>query len=240
MSNKILWEPIRKVKAHTQALERIEEQILNGTLRPGSKLPSERELAALLGVSRPSLREALRALGVMGIVESNPGSGEDAGSAICDRTGESLATLLRLSVALSNIGMAELVDVRVKLEQRAAYRAATRRTEVDIAEIQDTVDRMHQVYEDPVQLSALSAKFHLQVARASGNQLITDLVEALRSASRAGMEAVIDDPADWSQFSHALTMEHSDILTAIDVGDGETAAKLIGSHISRFYEDRVC
>ena len=240
MNDRIIWEPIRKVKAHVQALEQIEEQILNGTLRSGSKLPSERDLAAMLDVSRPSVREALRALGVLGIVDSNPGSGEDSGSVISNRTGESLAVLIQLSVALSNIGMAELVDVRVKLEQRAAYRAAARRTEVDIAEIWDTVERMHQAGEDPAQLSALSADFHLQVARASGNRLIIDLVEALRSASRAGMDEVVGDPVNWSQFSHALTMEHTDIFNAIEAGDGETAAKLIGSHISRFYEDRVC
>ena len=111
---------------------------------------------------------------------------------------------------------------------------------VEIQKLADIVEKMDEAGSDHERLNTLNAEFHIAVARMSGNKLTMDLVGILRSATRVEMETVVGDSPDWSQSAHMLTIEHGDILRALEHGDEETAAKLIGSHISRFYQDRAC
>src|SRR5699024_7347132 len=90
------WQPVRKLRTHEHVLGQIAERILDGRLSVGDRLPSERELVSALEVSRTSVREALRILESMGIVEANVGSGRDAGSMICGQPTEALSNMLRL------------------------------------------------------------------------------------------------------------------------------------------------
>ena len=79
MTSNDAWQPVRRLRTHEHVLAQIAERILDGRLQVGDRLPSERELVGALGVSRGSVREALRILESMGIVEANVGSGRDAG-----------------------------------------------------------------------------------------------------------------------------------------------------------------
>lgn len=233
------WEPVRRIRTHEQVLAQIEQKILDGTLRAGEKLPSERELMAVLGVSRTSVREALRALEAMGIIESRTGSGRDAGSVITGSSTSALTSLLRMHVALAQISLADLVDTRVQLERNAARTAASTRTPEDIERLTGLIEQMRHTDQEYHEFNALDAEFHIGIARMSGNALATNLMQALRGAVQNEMAAAFARLADWHTVADALAVEHEEILRAIDKGDGAAASELVAAHITRFYQDRI-
>ena len=239
MSSEAAWQPVRKVRTHEQVLAQIEQKILDGSLRAGEKLPSERDLVAALGVSRTSVREALRVLEAMGIIEANVGSGRDAGSIVTGQPTAALTSLLRLHLALSKISLADLVETRVQLERSAARDAALRRTPEDVTGLQEVVDAMRVDDLEYQQFNALDTEFHVRIAKVSGNALTATLMEALRGAVESEMTAVFQRLPDWRSVAAALVDEHAAILAAIDKGDSEGAADRVGSHISNFYNDQI-
>jgi GntR family transcriptional regulator, transcriptional repressor for pyruvate dehydrogenase complex len=232
------WQPVRRVRTHEQVLAQIERKILDGELRVGERLPSERELAEALGVSRASIREALRALEVMGIIESHIGSGPESGSFVSGRSNEALGNLLRLHMALSQISLADLVDIRSQLEQVNARRAAARRTEDDLRHMEALIHSMRAASLRYEEFNELDTEFHVTVARASKNALATDLMQALRDAVKHKMTAVFADLADWRAEAGKLIAEHEKIVHALRQHDPEAAAAAIGEHIEGFYRDQ--
>ncbi|HSZ38647.1 MAG TPA: FadR/GntR family transcriptional regulator [Trebonia sp.] len=233
------WQPVRKVRTHEQVLAQIERKILDGELRVGERLPSERELAEALGVSRASIREALRALEVMGIIESHIGSGPESGSFVSGRSNEALGNLLRLHMALAQISLADLVDIRCQLEQNNARRAAVRRTDEDLRHLESLIDSMRAPglrYED---FNELDTEFHVSVARASKNALASDLMQALRDAVKHKMTAAFASLPDWRAATDKLILEHDELLRLIRERDADGAASRIGDHIEGFYQHQV-
>src|SRR5471030_1450112 len=111
------WAPVSRVRTYELVLDRIETQIVSGALRAGERLPPERELASLLGVSRPAVREALRILEAEGAVRSHVGKGPDSGTTIDRVPSDALARLLRLHVALGSFPIKDVVETRVALER---------------------------------------------------------------------------------------------------------------------------
>jgi DNA-binding FadR family transcriptional regulator len=239
MSGEPAWEPVRRVRTHEQVLAQIEQKILDRTLRAGEKLPSERELVTALGVSRTSVREALRALEAMGIIEAATGSGRDAGSIVTGRSTPALTNLLRLHLALAQISLADLVETRVQLERNAARSAASTRTAEDIQRLSALLTDMRASGQEYQRFNALDTEFHISIARISGNALATDLMQALRGAVESEMAATFARLPDWRAVADALVTEHEGILRAIEKQDGDTAADLVAEHITRFYQDRL-
>ncbi|MEU6148332.1 FCD domain-containing protein [Streptomyces sp. NPDC047081] len=220
-------------------LAQIEQRILDGRLRAGEKLPSERDLVNALGVGRTSVREALRALEAMGIIEARTGSGPDAGSMITGRTTPALANLLRLHLALAQISLADLVETRVQLERSAARGAAAARTPEDIDRLAQLITAMKSPELEHQQFNALDTEFHVTVARISGNALTADLMQALRDAVESRMVAAFARLSDWRSVADAVVAEHEGILRAIEKSDPDAAADLVGEHIVRFYRDQI-
>ncbi|MGY4098813.1 FadR/GntR family transcriptional regulator [Nocardia sp. R16R-3T] len=239
MSTPAGWEPVRRVRTHEQVLDQIQQKIFDGTLRAGEKLPSERELVMMLGVSRTSVREALRALEVMGIIESRTGSGQSAGSIVTDKSTPALTNLLRLHLALANIKLADLVETRVQLERSAASAAAAVRTEEDIDRLSRLVESMRTANSGYPEFNELDTEFHVTIARVSGNALAADLMQVLRGAVEREMAEAFAKFDDWRAVANALVDEHEAILRAIKRGDSEAAADLVAAHIIGFYQDRI-
>lgn len=230
------WRPVRRIRTHEQVLAQIAERILDGRLQVGDRLPSERELVTALGVSRGGVREALRILESMGIIEANVGSGKDAGSTVSGRATDALSNLLRLHMALSRFQLADLIEVRIQLERSAAARAAVEAEAADIERLRSIVEEMthgdveHSTFHD------LDSEFHVTIARASHNGLSADLMQALRDAVRAHMEAAFARVEDWDGMVRKLSEEHRQIAAAIADGQAEQASDLVAQHIARFYE----
>jgi DNA-binding FadR family transcriptional regulator len=233
------WEPVRRVRTHEQVLARIEQKILDGTLRPGAKLPSERNLVAALGVSRTSVREALRALEAMGIIESKVGSGPDAGSVVTGQSTAALANLLRLHLALAQISRTDLVETRLQLERGAARGAAAAHKPADIAALQELLVEMRDPDVEYQRFTALDTEFHVGIARMSGNALTANLTQALCGAVEHEMTAAFERLPEWHPVADALVTEHEAILRAIEKGAGDTAADLVTDHIRGFHQTRI-
>jgi GntR family transcriptional regulator, transcriptional repressor for pyruvate dehydrogenase complex len=230
------WHPVRRVRTHEHVLAQIADRILDGRLEVGDRLPSERELVAALGVSRGSVREALRILESMGIIEANVGSGRDAGSTVSGRPSEALSNLLRLHMALSRFQLVDLVEVRIQLERAAAARAALVAEPSDITRLNEIVDEMSRGDLEHARFHELDTEFHVTIAHVSGNALSADLMQALRGAVRVHMETAFEAIDDWDGMVRSLSEEHRQIAAAIDAHDGSRAADLVAEHIAHFYD----
>lgn len=219
-------------RAFELILVELSDAIVEGRLRPGERLPGERELAETFGVSRPSVREALRALEMFGVLVARRGTGRSSGSTVAAGAGEGLTSALRLHTGLLQIAMADIVDIRAVLESFAARQAAQR------AEPQPELHRLVAEMRCAPDLAAyheLDTDFHVALARASGNALLPVLMESLRGAMRRDMLAGFARLEDWRAARERLVAEHAEIAAYIEAGDPDRAADAVQDHIAGFY-----
>lgn len=233
------WRPVRKVRAHELVIRQIEERIVAGDLQPGDRLPGERQLSELLNVGRSSVREALRVLEALGIVVARTGQGQGSGSVIAASEGGALASLLRMQLALSRYSVDDVVEMRVMTETWAARQAARRAAEEDghtlLKDLEALVAAMGESDIDTVAFLELDSAFHVGIAEAAQNRLVSQWMHALREAIRREMIVVFEGVADWQAMTAGLRAEHAAVLQAIKVGKGDLAAALVEQHIRVFY-----
>ncbi|MFF2273632.1 FadR/GntR family transcriptional regulator [Agromyces sp. NPDC058136] len=231
-----------ETRAWRTVLEHIETQLLDGALRPGDRLPGERALSAELGVGRSSVREALRVLEVLGLIRTQAGSGPNAGAVIIATPGGGMSALMRLQVAASGFPVADIVRTRLILESAVAGELAERvgreaSAAVELGAADRLLDAMDSPDLAPAEFLALDAGFHLALAEASGNQVITATMAGLRS----GIEGyALDGLArldDWQATSRRLRGEHRGIVAAIRAADASTARARTHDHISGYYAE---
>ena len=221
-------------RIHEIVLWRIEEQIATGRLKVGDQLPSERDLAASLGVSRPAVREAIRVLEAMGTVV--PGNtGVDSGTLVAAVPGDALTHLVSLHVMLASFETADVVRARIALERESARLAAKHATEADHAAMADNLTAMDDLGITPEEFNDRDTAFHLAVARATGNVLLTELTTAIRIAMRPTQLHALRVDTDFPATAARLAVDHHAIHDAILGGDGELAANRIEAHIDGFY-----
>lgn len=230
------WEPVRKVRTYEQVIAQIERRMSEGYLRPGDRLPSEREFSQLLGVSRPSLREALRVLQALGIVEVRTG-GRDGGAVFVGHPGSGFADLLRLQLSLGHFSDTDVLQTRLALESWVADEAARRATAEDVERLAGVLDRMDEPVISAREFNRLDAEFHVLIAESAGNALTAHLMASLRTAIERRMVETYEQLADWRETARTVRQEHRDILAAIERHDPQTAVELVRHHITIFYAD---
>jgi DNA-binding FadR family transcriptional regulator len=210
-------------RLYRQIADQIARLIERGEYGPGSRLPPERDLARQLGVSRPSVREALIALEVEGYVEVRIGSGVY----VMDRAArtEPAATLAEDS------GPFELMEARRLIEAECAGLAAKHATKAHVRAMEDALDEMEaQRARGNMPLEA-DRSFHLRIAEASGNSALALVVKTLW-AQRTGplflrLERHYDTPALWT----AAIREHREVVAAIERHDGAAARAAMRRHM---------
>jgi GntR family transcriptional repressor for pyruvate dehydrogenase complex len=221
MSAVVPLAPQRAARIATQLLDIIELK----KLAPGDRLPPERQLAELLEVSRPSLREALHILQAQGLVQIKHGQGTFVQEPI-------VAQELRASMMTKTHGLNELFDAREVLEVPASKWAAEKATKEDIRLLRATLNQIDNVTAihpiDYDQLQLLDAKFHLTIVGIAGNRFINQTLNVLQDVMRMSMQTTLRLPGR----SDISRSEHSDILAAIENGNGELASKLTLQHIT--------
>jgi GntR family transcriptional repressor for pyruvate dehydrogenase complex len=231
------WQPVRKVLTYEQVLAQIEQRIIDGHLRPGDRLPSERELSQTLGVSRPSLREALRVLQAIGIVEVRTGGGPEGGSVFVGSPGAGFATLLKLQLALGHFSDADVLQTRLALEVWVAEEAAHKATVADHARLRAILDRMDDPGLTARQFNGLDTEFHVAIAESAGNALTAHLMSSLRTAIQRRMIDVYEQLSDWRKTAKTVRQEHRGLLDAIERRDAHRAVATVRAHITDFYAD---
>jgi DNA-binding FadR family transcriptional regulator len=208
----------------------IKAMITSGKLGPGSRLPIEKDLAAALAVSRGSLREGVRALANMGVLETRQGDGTYVTSLSADRLLAPMEFMIDLQDAA---GVAHVQNVRRILESEAAALAASRMSESELDEaeaILDTAGRLIAVAGNPDHEAILESDldFHRVIARACGNPALEALIEAMASRTVRGRLWRAIEVQGAVERTHA---EHLAILAALRAGSTEGARIRMANHL---------
>ncbi|NDD63924.1 MAG: FadR family transcriptional regulator [Acidobacteria bacterium] len=223
-SNSVDSSSIDRTDITEQVLRRIKELLISGELAAGSRLPSERILAERLEISRPSLRAALKALSVIGIIRSRPGSG----TFIVDSIPAVFTEPIHFLTLINRTSTVELFEARAIIEGGLAELAAGRADPEDIARMRGEIVAMEVARKDPTLLIEHDMRFHQAVARAADNQLMTGVMETLTGLLHSKrLQTVFNQ----SNVDIAIA-GHRRIADAIEDGDGARAKLMLEAHLS--------
>ena len=212
----VSWQPIRNEGTlYSRIADQIERLIDERSLRPGDRLPPERELAVLLGVSRPSVREAIKTLSALGRLSVQHGRGVFIAPPDGIR-----------GLASPGIGLRELFAMREVLEVPAAGWAAQSASRGEIADLQETVTSL-EAATDFTDLSRLDTELHLRIAAMAGNRFLQRTMSVLHEMLSSGMETTLKIPG---RLERSRT-DHRRIVAAIVAGDAAGARRAMRQHI---------
>lgn len=223
------------MKTHQLVLSWIENELSEGRLAVGGRLPAERSLAEQLQVSRTSVREAIRILEAMGVVRAGVGSGPEAGTVVISDPTAALGSALRLHVATQHLPVADIVETRVLLESWAVSHA--RPDSPELAGASRLLEKMDADAVEVDEFLALDVRFHLALADAAGNAVVSAMMGSLRESITGYASRLTANLPDWDATAARLRAEHHDILAAIEQNDGGRAAKLVAAHIEGYYRE---
>jgi GntR family transcriptional repressor for pyruvate dehydrogenase complex len=167
--------PIDRAGITELVVERIKELLARGELRAGSRLPPERELAEMLNISRPSLRTALKALSVMGIIRAKPG----AGTYIAESLPEVFTEPMHFMTLINNTSVEELFEARRIIEAGLAELAAERASADDIQLLNKEIGGMRETIDDPENFLKHDVRFHQVMAHAANNKLMSGVMDTV-------------------------------------------------------------
>lgn len=207
----------------TQSLiQRFQEMIRNGVLTQGSRLPSERDLAAHFGVARSSLRQALKVLEIMGILTQRVGDG----TYLAKDSSAVLAVPMEFLFLLDDTSVQELTELRLLMEPGLARLAAERATAEDITLLRQSVHDLEVSRGDTAKLVAADLLFHRAIFSASKNRAASSVYQTIHRA----MAKMILVTSQMVELEHTLSF-HKPIMLAIEKRDGEQAARLMTEHL---------
>jgi len=208
------------------ALQGLREKIASGELAAGQKCPPEGELAAQLGVSRSSLREAIRAMSALGVMEARHGSGTYVSSL---EPAEILKGFSLLVDLFPFDAVLELFEIRRVLESHAAAAAAARALPELIVELDSLMDQM-EATDNSADISDLDTRFHQAICEAGGNTTLAGLMRLFRSRGR---HFNIFDSQDGATVRELSNKGHRSIVEAIRGHDPAMAATATAGHIAQ-------
>jgi len=231
--------PFQKVtpeKLSTAVTRQIEKLILRGILRPGERLPSERDLAEKLAVSRPSLREAVAELQDKGLLASKVGSG----IYVADVLGNAFSPALTRLFAEHNEAVFDYVAFRRDMEGLAAERAARLASDTDLKVIDAIFSKMEKAHlkGDPDKEASLDAEFHMAIIEASHNVVMLHMLRSMFQLLRDGV--FYNRQAMFRQRTTrvALLDQHRAINDAIQARDPDSARAAVAQHLT-YVEDAL-
>jgi GntR family transcriptional repressor for pyruvate dehydrogenase complex len=217
-------QPVIRQSLHRQVAESLRALITTGKLRPGDALPPERQLAKEFGVSRVTIREALRVLQLWGLVEARQGGGNFVGAPSLEHIVGPLATIIQHNQQLQD----ELLDARFIFEPSVCWLAAQRCTESDLAAIEAIIERQRERVERGELAVEEDSAFHLALAEATHNRVVPPLIQAINDLlleSRLRSLRTPDRPR--------RSLEgHLRIVAALRTRDADAARQAMGDHIT--------
>jgi GntR family transcriptional repressor for pyruvate dehydrogenase complex len=212
----------RNVIAH-ETIDTVKRMIVRGELQAGQRLPAERDLAVQLGVSRPSLRESIRALIALNILESRHGEGTFVSSLEPDLLTEPIDFVLQVN----NGGMEALFEARCVLEAGIAALAAERATDLELAELDDFVKQGRTKLDDPELFIEHDIEFHERIRRAARSAVLASMLGSVSTLSLESRRRTAQNP---TVRSRSLS-DHVRILKTLKARDQEAARTAMLMHI---------
>ena len=218
------FQPSRPVRAYEGVVRQVEEAIFRGTLRPGDRLPSERELVTQFDVSRATIREALRVLESSGMVRSRPGD-PGGGARVQPFSPEKLHRSMEAMVRLEHFDLAELVQFRMIIEGSATYLAAIRHTDAQRAEMLAAHHAMRKAIAEGYEaFSRADVAFHATIADGANSGLLRICNEVARAGVLELIKFKFGGGNDDLEVMQDSCARHERVLDALVERDGETAA----------------
>lgn len=212
-------------------VRRMKNWVVRGLVKPGERLPPERELAAMLSVSRASVRQALKVLQVMGVLDPRRGSGnyltKDAESILRQPTD--------LLIPLRGLSFGELFEARRAIESEAAACAALRRSAADLERLRRELEHLRNNLLNPVAYFRHDVAFHRAIALASGNSVFAWFLELVSKVLREAWIAKTKEGRQAETFA-----DHEAIFAAIEARNPDAAREALLSHLvlAKFYSDQ--
>ncbi len=222
-SHKYLLSPIQRVTINQQILDRLKLFIERGNLQIGSQLPSERQLAAMLNVSRPSLREVLKGLSILGITRAKQGDGTYL-TASFRRLLHGQERGLDLQESLD---LAELAEARLAIEPTVAALTSLRASKDDLERIRVELEGMRRSLRDSSEFLHHDLQFHLGIVKACGNDVFSRMMSVVLEALFAHSSQVAQNYSNL-----ALILElHQDVFGALHRRDPKRARSAMIRHM---------
>jgi GntR family transcriptional repressor for pyruvate dehydrogenase complex len=216
------FEAVRRNRVYEEVARQLEHLILQ-KLQPGDKLPAERELAEMLGVSRSSIRDAIQSLKLVGLVEPRQG----AGTVVKQISAEALVNPLANVIAHQRQLVGELLDFRKMLEPPLAARAATHASPDEIAEMDEILRRQDEKLRGGDLAIEEDSEFHYAIAMASGNSVVLKVLDVIMDMLRETRARSLQR----SGRPQKSLAGHRKILTAIKRHDAAAAQSAMRQHI---------
>ncbi len=204
---------------------RLRDMIHSGELRAGDRLPPERDLAKLLGVSRPTLRAGIRSLSTVGILQSKQG----AGTFVAARADSPMldSSPLEMLSALHGFTSDEMFEARLALEMSIAGLAAERADSEQMTQLAEEIAGMYASLSDPEQYLVHDMHFHQTVAAASGNRILTALMNMVAATLFEARSKTVHRAIDLKDSAE----QHHNIYRALREHDVEAARKAMHDHL---------
>ena len=222
------FQPVRRTRVYEAAAAQIQKQIADGVLRPGDRLPAERELAEAFGVSRASVRDAIRVLELAGLVVPRQGEGTVVRELTLDTVISPLASVLLRRKDL----LADLLDARRIIEPALAYRAAQHASDEDIQAMDEILQRQAAKVREGQPAIDEDTAFHYRLATAARNQVILKVMDVLMDLLREGRARSLQ-----AQGRPQRSLEgHRRILAAMRRRDPEAAQRAMEQHLKEIGE----
>ncbi|WP_159499794.1 FadR/GntR family transcriptional regulator [Microbacterium sp. 18062] len=219
--------------ATTTVVEHVEHLVFGGDLEPGDTLPSESELAATLGVSRLTVREAFRSLQARGLVEISHGRRP----VVAHPNALPLGDFFSASVRRDARGLLELLEVRLAVEVHATQLAATHATSSDLNMLAMVLDLMRRSVEDEQAFNDADVRFHAAVGAASGNRMLGFLIEGMDEPLHHSRLNSIRGYQRKNHSLQSLVDQHEEIYRRIAAHDGRGAATAMRKHLQQTRND---
>lgn len=228
-----LFSPVTVGRTSQLIADQIRTLVREGRLKAGDRLPSERDLCERFGVSRVTVREALRVLETYGLVEIRVGA--RGGAIVSNPSSEALSRGLADLLTLSALTAAEVTEARLVFEVGVIPLIVERATKEDIAALRELVAEGQRALDTGEYRVSMSAAFHVRLAAASHNSAVEMLVHSFHGPMLMSLrEAQVAAPL----MGRRGTEEHLEIVEAIEARDAELASQIMRRHLQRTY-DRV-
>ena len=230
----IVFEPVETKKASELIFDQIKEMIIDGRLKPGERLPSERTLMDMMGKSRPTIREALRMLESNGLIRTSHGK---SGAEVVSLTDSCLTKPLTNMINLNQISYSDLAETRLLIEDRAVEVACEKRTEDDLRTMREYISRARANRDNIDEFLKCDLLFHEAMCNASRNKFATmidnvchEMVEDILKGSyqlkstKDKQDAMIDE----------ILFYHAKLVESIEARNVEDARKYLNTHLDSF------
>lgn len=228
----MVFKPIRPKKISEEIVEQIKVLISQGELKPGERIPSERELSALLSVSRPSVREAIMCLEAMGLVESRQGGG----TYVLSLTETTLNGPLSQMVEENPNLLHALVEVRQGLESWSAYLAAKRATDEEIQGLGTIIEEMRKQVKKGGWDAEVDGRFHYSITSATHNTLQLHVLNTIHGLFHTTIEVALAEFYRKAGYIELLFRHHEEIYKAIAARNPDLAREKMMVHLTMVEE----